>query len=717
MYRKKRWPSLHVLRLTSVILFFGILAVCADVIALAQNIDLNPDVTFSFADDTVGLAEQKLDVTLPVDVSFSVGSVAVDLDVSADAVSSEMRLDTLPALHGDVASLPVSALKDTLNLSLSQADAAIDAIRSAGSAISIDVLYDQLKIIEKALDANFIDLVDDSLSLPPMTKARLLLIAKPIEQRYDYLKYITNKIKSYARDEVKDEFAVLLGEIVLDLADGDSAAYCAHLVEVLARVEQYRGTMIKQEEADRIRDKADSLLRKITENGVNRACDVDLSTTIAGIDLDGALSWETGDYRAPSKDVCADGLDLKASYTSHDWDLSIDYQREWRDYMDLLKDDSDRIEHSLDVSVSRDVDPWSADLSVSFDHDFYPNDIDAEIELDRVAQASAAIIDLLDHVLGLHLSARLEDRLVKDLGEEGALGALVIGDRSEAVDCLEDFVDHLLDAEWDGDIEPDTSQALILMARGILPRRTIQNIDIPLSLGFPFRDGDATLDLEWENKIYPADSSLDHDTSTAKVSYTREESVFTLSGYLKREELVYPNATTKHRLLQEWEGEVDKEMACGDLALTLFHQQTTYPLASKKDQSVRKLDLDLDIDIGDLSIALQSTDEGTAHPNDTSKPIVQLTKMGLDADWDVGEGTLSASLSDQEEWNAGHTDASLAEKILVKEARQAELSWDGKISDDLGLTLSIMWKNVADWVDPSKNSSDITLQVEFDLGM
>ncbi len=699
------------------IMSLTLVAICTDVALWAQDIDLNPDVALSSAGDIVGLAEQELDVTLPVDVSFSVGSVAVDLDVSADAVSSETRLDTLPALHGSVASLPASALKDALNLSLSQADAAIDAIRSVGSAISIDELYDELKIIEKALDANFIDLVDDSLNLSPMAKARLFLIAKPIEQRYDYLKYIVSKVKSYALDEVKDEFAVLLGEIVVNLADGDGTAYRAYLVEVLARVEEYRETMIKQEEVDRIRYKADSLLRKIAENGVNRACDVGLSTTIGGVDVDGGLSWTMADYRAPSKDVRTDTYELGASYTSDDWDLSMECQREWRDYVDRLKDGDDRMKHSLAVSVSRDADPYSADLSVSFDHEFYPNDIDAEIELDRVAPARAAIIDLLDHVLGLHLLATLEGKLVKDLGEEGAFGALAIGDRNEAVDCLEDFVDHLLDAEWDGDIEPDTSQALIAVAYDILPRRRNYDIDVPLSLGLPFRGGDATIDFEWESKTYPADSLLDHDTSTSKLSYTREESAFTVNGYLKREEVAYPLAAAKNHSLREWEGSVDKEMACGDLALAVFHQQTTYPFASKKNQSVRKLDLDLDIDIEDLSIAFQWTDKVTARPNDASKPIVQLTKMGLDADWNIAQGTVSVSLSDQEEWNAAHTDASFAEKILAKETRQAEFSWDGEMSDDLNITFSLTYKNVVDWVDPSKDSADIALQIKLDFAI
>ena len=717
MHSEIRWLDLRMLRWTPVLLCFMALTMCAESAVWSQDIELNPDVTFSVAHNIVGLAKQELDMKLPVDASLSLGGIIIDLDCSMDAVSSATRLDTLPALHAKVGSLSASALKDTLSQSLFQANAAIDAIRNAGSEISIDALYAQMKIIEKALDANFIDLVDDSLDLPPMIKARLLLIAKPIELRYDYLKYIANKIRLYARDEVKDEFADLLRRIVLDLADGNSIAYRAHLADILARVEECRGTMIKEEEADRIRDKADLLLRKIAENWTNRVCGVDISTTIADIDIDGGLSWDEADYCAPSKDLRTHGLAVAAEHVGDGWGVSVDYQQEWRDYTDLLKDDDDWLKHSLGVSVSRDVDPCSADLSALLDREFYPNDIDEEIELDRVVQASAAIVSLLDRVLALHLVATLEARLVKDLGEDGALGALAIGDRNEAVDCLDDFIGHLLDAEWGGDVEPDTSQALIATARGILPRRTIRDIDIPLSLGFPFRDGDATLDLEWERKTYPADSPLNHDTSTGKLSYTKDESALTLSGYLEREELVYPNATAKHRLLQEWEGSVDKEMACGDLALTLFHQQTTYALASKKDQLIHKLDLDLGIDITDLSVAFQWTNKVTVHLNDATKPIVQVTDMGLDADWDAGEGTLSASLSDDQEWNTGHTNASLAEKVLAKETRQAELSWDGKITNALDLTLSLTWKNLTDWADPSKNSSDITLQVELDLAI
>ncbi len=694
-----------------------LLILLASIPVWPRDIDLQPEVTGSLTGNIVGLVEQEFDVMLPVDASFSVGSVTIDLYGHANTVSSVTRLYTLSSLHAEVDSLPAATLKDDLNQSLSQADAAIDVIENTPGEMSIEELYDRLKIIEKALDDNFIDLVDAVPDISLMEKARLLVIAKPIEQRYDYLKYITSKIKGYAREEVKDELSCLVRQTIVAVANGNIAGYQHDLSEIISRAAEYRGTMIKQEEADRIRYKADLLLRKIAENGTSRSCDIDLSTTIGDVDVDGGLTWDENDYFAPSKDMRTNGLDLTVKYDGDEWQVSIDFRQERRDYQDRLRDDDDKIKRSLDVSALRDIDPYSAELALSLDHEFYPDDIDEEIELGRVTEASARIYALVDRVLWMHLAATLETKLVKDLGEEGALGALACGDRSEAVDCLDDFIGHLLDAERKGDIESDASQALIASARAILPRRRINNIDLPLSLGFPFRGGDATLNLEWENKTYPADSVLDHDTSTAVLSYIKEESSLTLSGYLKREDLLYPNDATKSRSLKEWEGSFDKEISCGSIGLTIFQQRRTYPQVAKKDQSVRKLNLDVNIDLSGVSVALQWGDKLSEHPNDAEKPIVQVTELGFDANWKVAQGTLSVSLSDEQEWSAGHADISLLERTFVKETRQAELSWDGEITDDLTIELSSTWKSMTNLTDPCKNSTDIILQAEIDLAI
>ena len=791
MCGKNRWRPLRRLQLAFVMVSFALALVCAGTIALGWDVDLQPNVTLFLVNDIVGLSEQEFDIDLPVDAAFSIGSVDIDLNSELKTVSSQMRLDTLSALHAEIGSLPASALKDALNQSLSQADAAIDVIRNIGDEISIDALYDELKVIEKALDAGFIDLVDDSLDIFPMVKARLLVIARPIEQRYDYLKYITNKVRLYARDPVSDELAGLLRQTVDVIAHGDSAAYLRYLSGIIARVENYRGMLIKQEEADRIRYKADLLLRKVMKEGVETECGFDLATTLADVEVDGAFSWEQADYHAPSKDVRTDGLDLTASYVSDDWDASIGYRREWRDYTDRLKDDNDRMRQGLDISVSYERDPYSADISPSFDEEFYPNDIDGEIEEARVSEARAGIVDLLELVYSLQLSETLEAQLVKDLGEEGALGALDIWDRSEAVDCLNDFIKHVLAAEWTGDMDRDAALVLIAMARNILPRKRIYSLDVPLAFGFPFHDGDAVLALKWEREIHPANAPSDHATSTGKLSYTRDVSMLVMSGYLKREELVYPHAAKKNYSLREWLGAVESDLSCGDLGLTFFGQRTAYPQAPKKDRSVRKVDADLNMDLSDVSVAFHWDDKLSECPDDADKPTVREAEVSLEAAYDTDQGEVSLSWSDGQEWNidgsagilvdetrrveisldgelldyrdftvsgewtdevkvdpddpgssieavgtaldasfdlpSGSVDASFGIERewkhssgmskFIRRARSGEVEWDGKITDDLDLTLSLTWKNVTDWADPTKDSTNITIQAELALAL
>ncbi len=679
--------------------------------ALSQTIDFKQEDALSFTQDIVGLAEQKLNLESQFTLSSALADISMDVDYTVEGVLSGVSLRTLNDLRSETDTLPPGTLKDTLEQALGQAEAALAEIRNAGNGISIDTLYHKLKDIEKALDKQFIDRVNDCLEISRTDKGRLLVVAKPIEQRYDYLKCIVNKVRKYTRDEVKPQIASLLRETVLHLTDGNKADYIRDLEKLLVRIDQYRGEAIKEEEADRIRYKGDYLLRKVQEQGTERLWELELSTTVGGIDLDGTLTWESDDYRAPSKDVHTTDLEIGAGFEDEDWGTSINYEQEHRDYTDRLKDDKDRISHSLDLALSWDRDPWAASGSVSFDSESYPNYIDDEIEPARVSQAIAAIQSLIDEVRALGLPAAVEDDLLKELGEEGALGELVAGDRREAVDQLEDFIDEVYDAKWDGDITSDAAQLLADKALLILPRKRIRQLDIPLSCGFPFHDGDLTLDLEWENKTYPADSLLNRDTSTQKVSYTRDESASTISGYLEREELVYPNATVKNRSLRKWEGSVENEMACGDLALTLFHQQTTYPHASKKDQWVQEIGLQLDFDLSEASISAGLTNKVTAHPNNAAKPTSRETTISLDTSWEVAEGTFQLQLSDETK----RTLTALSNETLVKETRHAELSWDGEIADGLDISFSLAWKNVVDWNDPTKDSDELILQIKLDL--
>ena len=681
--------------------------------ALSQTIDFKQEDALSFTQDIVGPAEQRLEVELQLTLSSALADVSMDMDYTVEGVLSGVSLRTLNDLRNETGTLPPGTLKDTLEQALGKVEAAIAAIGDMADPISISALEDELEIIEDQLDDGVIDPVEDSTGLSRTKVGTLLALAKPIEQRYDYLEYIASKVRLYARDEVKPQIASLLRETVLHLTDGNKAAYIRDLEELLARVDQYRGEMIKEEEADRIRYKGDYLLRKVQEQGTKHLWELELSTTVAGFDLEGALTWGSNDYSAPSKDVCTTGLELAAESAGEGWEISMSYEWEYRDYPDRLKNDDDKIAHSLDLSLSREIDPWEMTVSVLFDDAFYPNYIDDEIEPARVAQAIAAIQSLIDEVRALGLPAAVEDDLLKELGEEGALGELVAGDRREAVDQLEDFIDEVYDAKWEVKITHKTAQMLIDRALSILPRKRIRQLNVPLALDFPFRSGEVTIDVEWERKLYPADSLLDRDTTTGEVTYTREEEASTFTGSLKQEELTYPHAETKNRFLEEWEIKVETQHEYCDLTSRLFQQETTYPHDAVKDKRVQEGDFALSFDITALDVTVELTEKVTHYPNDPDKPAYRKTDLDLDASWEIGEGTFQVELSEE----VHRTAFPSADETLVKESRSVDLSWEEDITDDLEICLSSLWKRVVYWEEPEKDSTELTLEIDFALSI
>ncbi len=679
---------------------------------IPQTTALEQRVQVSITSDLIGPVEGWAQGEMDVKSLLSDSGASIDIGCRLTASSAGARLATLTELRAEVNGLPESALREQLNAQLDQGQAALDTIRAAGHTIPIDLLTERLGTIEDALDDRFIDLIEESSALDPISSARLLILARSLEQRYDYLHYIANKVELYAADEVKGRLSSLLWQAVLDQADGERPAYASDLEELLSLVEEYWGEMVKAEEAERIRYKADLLLQKVGEAGTTQACDLDLSTMIGGVDLNCALGWATSDYRAPRKDVERGELKLGLGYAGEDWGISMNYQQKQRNYIDRLRNDDDRAARDLDFALFWECGSWETDLSVSFDREYYPNAIDDEIEPGRASQAAVDIASLMEYVRGACLPATLEDELLGELGQEGALGALAVGDRRGAVDYLRDFIDDVRDAEWDRDIAPDVAQVLVDRALSILPRKRTCNIDIPFSIAFPFHNGDLAIALEWEGKSYPADSLLDHHTSTREVSYTMDKPAYMIGWRFKREGLVYPNASAKDRSLTEWEGEVDTTLAYGDIALTILHQTTRYPRASEKDQSVQRIRLQFDSEFSETSVSAEFVDKVTAHPNDAGKPTYRETAISLGMGWEGTEGTFQLQLSHQTKWVVA---ALSSDEELVKETRHVELSWYGNIADDMEISFSLEWKDVVDRNEPAKDSDELILKVGFNL--
>ena len=664
---------------------------------IAQTIAIEQRGQSSITSDLIGPVEWRFGPTTDVEGSFSCADVGIDIDWILSPSCATVRIATLGDLRAEVDRLPASTLKEELLHSLDQAEGALAAIRADG--MSIGALSSNLTIIEKALDADFIDLVDDSSRLSRVTQARLLILARPLEQRYDYLRYIAGKVNRYARGTAREELTACLRAAVLHQADGKEGAYGRDLGRLLDAAARYRETMLKDEESGRIRYKADLLLRKLGELGTTRECNIDLSTTISGLDVDGTLSWEVGDYRAPSRDMDSGGVEIEAEYENDDWNVSFGYQREGCDYSDRLKDNYDKVTDTLKGEFTWADAGWEVNGAASYSADLYPNYIDQEIEIYRVEGAKAAVSRLIGPVQELSGPAR--DSLRADL--DLVLDALEAGDRAGAVDSLNDFLDDVHDAAWAGDIDLTVSQPLIEAARGVLPRRRVRTIDVPFSLGFPSRNGDGRLEVEWEERIYPADSALDHTTTSGELEYIPWEG---LTLDLAWERLVYPNASKKDRSRREWT--LVATSTCSDWALTttLSARSTVYPHVRAKDESVGKWELSLQGSIAGIDLALVGEDELTAHPNDATKPPTEMATIGLSATWTVENGTGKIELNEKTKEEQGNP---------ISRMRAVELTWETSLTDEIDCSISANWNRTEDYTNATKDEAGFILKAEVSV--
>jgi hypothetical protein len=127
------------------------------------------------------------------------------------------------------------------------------------------------------------------------------------------------------------------------------------------------------------------------------------------------------------------------------------------------------------------------------------------------------------------------------------------------------------------------------------------------------------------------------------------------------------------------------------------------------------MDLDLGVESFEVNIDLSWMDKLTRHPNDKGKMAVEVIELEADFKWDAGQGTISISLGENEDWEAIASSMDLKDKVLVKRAREIEVSWDGEIVENLGLGLSLSWSDVTDFKDPGNDSQKMVVQVEFDM--
>ncbi len=290
--------------------------VCAGVCSEA---DYTLGVNFSSERDIIGIAELGWRVGSDLSLSFDIDNAPLGIDISVDQRRGNKRFRAIDEIIAQVGVLDCDVLTSELEQTTIELAEGVGIIRAMSEPISITELKEQIKLVHSHLKKGIVDTLEGACGEEEQRVAQLLILVEPMKKGYDYLAYIIGKVSLYAVGETREELAGLLWRIVVSLSGGNKEEYIHGLEVLLVRVEQQRGLEIKEEEADRIRYRADYLLREIAGDQVEKQARIVLSNSFLGADLDLSLEWNELDHSGPSKDKLTGTLGFALEVESENW--------------------------------------------------------------------------------------------------------------------------------------------------------------------------------------------------------------------------------------------------------------------------------------------------------------------------------------------------------------------------------------------------------------
>lgn len=670
-----------------------------------EKIGFESTASYSCAKAIADLREQGLDKTMGLEVPLRVNDMRIDVSCKLEEGTGWIRLDTLEDLRKVVRKLPSSEVKATLAATLDKIETILETIQDV-QAVTIEVLEDHVERVVAELEEGVIARVEENFDrLPRDELGALLLSAKNVKKHYDALEYMMGKIRLHARLEVQSRLAALLHEATVSLIEGSEDRYIQCLTTLLSTVAEYCGTMIKAKEADRVCSKADSLLRQSVDAGQREMFAVEVSKKGMDFDAGTAFTWERVRHIAPSKGKETKGLVFELNWGIGNWENAIGYAYERDQYSDRQQWDENKTSQGLKIALERDDDAVDITGAVSFEDEYRPDAVGGEIEQGRVEEVMAGVRALIADVQGLGLASKVEVSFLKALSEEGALGALLAGNRKQAVKSLSDFIDKVADEIWSGQVGSVVGQALIARARALLPRERAIQVNVPISVEWPFGDGECYIDLEWERKTYPADSALDCTVTTGEVGYTREGEDFVVKTCSEQVERIYPQAKEKDKRVEEHTVEFRSVARSMDVELYWSWQSIIYPVSSLKDERSRQAVFSIGGNVLGGEIALKCDETITTYPNKPEQPVDRDVDVTLEVENEIGGNSLRVEIG----CVAKHTRLASSGETPVQTGHYWELSLELEPLDGLELTPRMKWAHTEDFQDPTKDKTTFEL--------
>lgn len=568
---------------------------------------LASDITFEHLNelenirDIIGPYEEFFTLSSNLLLKFSILDLDLEIDPCFKQLLSTVRLDTVSKLRKDLDNLRngYGGLVEDLYDALDKVEKKLQEIRDMEEPIDIKKLEECMENSEgngivDQLEDNFIDAIEESDYQYEKGIAKVLKMVEPIEKKYDYLEYIMGKVRLYAKDVVKEKLASELRRIVLFLTDGSRVEAINELLDLLNNVREYRQSLIKGREADRIRYKADYILRKVSGTKAENIIEVTSSTALSGLDLQLTFGHEKVNHVAPSKDKETQVTQFDLDYEGEDWASSFAYNYENLDYFDIVNDDKDQLTHELEIELEREFDFFDLSGSASCEKQFFPNEIGDEIEINRAQTCKAAIDDLIQYIKAQGLAQGVEDKLIEDLKE--AKTHLENVERDGAVDSLEDFLDEVEDQFWDDNLSETLAEKLSQRAKEILPRERRWFLRLQEKSEFSWENNELKVTLEQEGRTYPADSEENRSIKIRGIEYRREFGNFTVKGFWEWEETKYPRDADSDKKERQREIECELDMGEVDMMVSYNREQTSYPKAPYKNLILYERTIEVEID-------------------------------------------------------------------------------------------------------------------------
>jgi len=681
----------------------GFVLVCSSWVCsgLCWEIDYRQELNFSSEEDIIGIMELGWGASSDLSLSSDIDGAPLGIDISVDQWRGNKRFRAIDEVISEISILNCELLRSELEQAMIKIAEGLGIIRAMSDPISITELKEQVKIVCSHLKEGIVDPLEGTCGVEEQRVAQLLILVEPIKKGYDYLAYIIGKVSLYAVGEAKEELAGLLWRIVVSLSSGNKEEYIHGLEALLIRVEQQRGLEIKEEEADRIRYKADYLLREIAGDQVEKQARIVLSNSFLGVDLDLSAKWDELDHCGPSKDQLTGTLGFALEVESESWTGGFGYDYEARDYLDLLKNDDDRLTHSFELNLEGEIASLQLAGSFSLQDAYYPHTIGYEIDSARLEEAKAAVQDLIACLQQSEISSTIETELMDIL--KAAYAALENEDCEGVVDELNDFVSEIYDGKWEGEIGVGMAKRLIDSAMGILPRKREEQLSYSSSAKLPLCDSRVAIHARRMADIDPADSSLNHTATLIAAQYSEDWDGISVSGSIEREMTCYPFSQDKDKQVDDGGLELEGSYNSLSWGLVWSRKFTGYPWRSYDNKYVVKEELSLEIPLSILVFAAKVSRQLTSYPNDAEKPPQRDETVSLAGNLSVFGMDLEATL----------TNKTRRIEQLVETTDTFKLSVDTEVTEWLSCEGFAEWERRTNSEDRGKNNGCFRLGVEF----